>query len=146
MGLRKWLIKKLFKINFSPNSQNSDAVIDQHLKDTMADHQQTLNFAKKLNKAALMKQQTQDLLDAAGILNNDDDDDEEPATPNMEDKIIDMILPKLLGGGAPKPKKDSVDFSQPAATGNPDLKNLAGDLLPTLTAKQKKILQEKGIL
>ena len=148
MGLRNFLIKKLLRIDpkFLPKlavANNPTDAVDKYLESQMEENKNTLAFARKLNKANLMKAQTADLLDAVGI--NKEEEFEEDEEPNTEDKVVSMLLEKFLSG--PKaPKQNQIDeFGSSPKSPQADLGSLAKDLLPTLTEEQTKILKDKGI-
>jgi len=119
-------------------AQNSKAdiekVADDVLKDALAELQQTGRTADKILRAKLIRQESKHALDKIHELDEEFDDREEEEAPqdDIQVKLTDVILNKLIGGKTALSKTNNVTTQQ-----SPD------EIIDSLSPEQVCALKEK---
>ena len=101
MGLKNWITKKLTGIDTS-DASSMEKLATEFLKNNMAAHTETLQTARKLNKAKLIQMQErqlrQELLE--GLEGGEDEgEDEEPES--VETQITNALLSQFMPKNKP---------------------------------------------
>ena len=101
----KWIKKKAIEkqLNNIKKSSAVEAALDDYIKDAMIEHTEAGRLAQKIMKAKILRQTTKNTLDKIGELDEEFDDEEAEPEEDLQDKISNMLIGKLLGGGLTPP-------------------------------------------